>query len=325
MNKTNPHKLNLGEIVVKKPTGETIVYNEDMKQALKQTVAKQATDAELLMFAKVAAKYDLDPFAKEIWFIKYKGKNGVETRIETSRDGYLNIARRDPKFKGIQSFPVYEKDDFHVEIEGAEVKNVTHNFNGFNRGKLVGAWAVAEKEGQRPVYAVMPFEEYNTGESTWKSKPSAMIKKVAEADVLKRIGGISGLVTHEEMTGDAPVLPAMAEKKLGDAAATIPKDQEAAVDEVDVDVVDAEYEVKENDDSDDPVVEEVIEDVTPTPELDEDEIQKYSKQSGIIKALCNKLTKDKKQVTKENIITEAIDDERLHPDDVAKIRTILEG
>ncbi len=71
--------------------------------------------------------------------------------------------------------------------------------------------------------------------------------------------------------------------------------------------------------------EEVIEDVTPTPELNEDEIQKYSQESGIIKALTNKLNKDKKKVTVENIIQEAIDDERLHPDDVAKIRTILEG
>lgn len=300
--KSNPHDVKLNEIVVQDVKGKSIVYDREMMDVLKATVAEYATDAELLMFANVAAKYGLDPFAKEIWFIKYPGKDGAKTRIETSRDGYLNIAKRDPKFKGVQSFVVYKEDTFEVDIEGAEVKNVIHKFNGFlERGEVVGAWAVAEKEGQRPVYAVVPFNEYNSGKSTWKSNPSAMIKKVAESDVLKRIGGISGLVTHEEM-GDTPKISNRKTKELKQAAE--PKE--------DTDTIDAEYEVKEG-----------IQDITPEGELSEDEKTEYGKQSSVIKAMINILEKEDHPVTKENIIIEAQNDERIAPPDVKKAREIL--
>lgn len=300
--KSNPHDVKLNEIVVQDVKGKSIVYDREMMDVLKATVAEYATDAELLMFANVAAKYGLDPFAKEIWFIKYPGKDGAKTRIETSRDGYLNIAKRDPKFKGVQSFVVYKEDTFEVDIEGAEVKNVIHKFNGFlERGEVVGAWAVAEKEGQRPVYAVVQFNEYNSGKSTWKSNPSAMIKKVAESDVLKRIGGISGLVTHEEM-GDTPKISNRKTKELKQAAE--PKE--------DTDTIDAEYEVKEG-----------IQDITPEGELSEDEKTEYGKQSSVIKAMINILEKEDHPVTKENIIIEAQNDERIAPPDVKKAREIL--
>lgn len=300
--KSNPHDVKLNEIVVQDVKGKSIVYDREMMDVLKATVAEYATDAELLMFANVAAKYGLDPFAKEIWFIKYPGKDGAKTRIETSRDGYLNIAKRDPKFKGVQSFVVYKEDTFEVDIEGAEVKNVIHKFNGFlERGEVVGAWAVAEKEGQRPVYAVVPFNEYNSGKSTWKSNPSAMIKKVAESDVLKRIGGISGLVTHEEM-GDVPKISNKKTKELKQAAE--PKE--------DADTIDAEYEVKDE-----------IKDITPEAELSEEEREEYSKQSSVIKAMINILEKEDHPVTKENIIIEAQNDERIAPPDVEKVRGIL--
>ena len=39
-------------------------------ELVKRTVAKGATDDELQMFLHLANKYNLDPFAKEIWFIK---------------------------------------------------------------------------------------------------------------------------------------------------------------------------------------------------------------------------------------------------------------
>lgn len=309
--KSNPHDVKLNEIVVQDVKGKSIVYDREMMDVLKATVAEYATDAELLMFANVAAKYGLDPFAKEIWFIKYPGKDGAKTRIETSRDGYLNIAKRDPKFKGVQSFVVYKEDVFEVEIEGAEVKNVIHKFNGFERGEVVGAWAVAEKEGQRPVYAVVPFNEYNSGKSTWKSNPSAMIKKVAESDVLKRIGGISGLVTHEEM-GAEPELKPMAEKKLEGAKCEIVDDPAGEKEEKEKDYVDAEFTKQEE-----------IKDITPEAEYSDEELEKLSNQSGLLKVLIKTLQKENHPVTKENLILEAENDERIHPGDKKKIIEIL--
>jgi phage recombination protein Bet len=310
-----PHDLKLGEIVVQSPNGATITYDEDMKEVLKQTVAKNATDAELFMFAKVAAKYDLDPFAREIWFIKYQKGTDIETRIETSRDGYLKIAKKEPGFKGVQSFAVYEEDVFEVEIEGAKVKNVIHKFNGFERGKIRGAWAVAEKEGQRPVYAVVPFDEYyqptkSGKKGVWDTHSSAMIKKVAEVDVLKRIAGISGMVTDAEMNSPGPELSPMAEKKLNSAKCEIITDPDMEK----KDVINAEFTTKHE-----------IEDITPTPELSETEKTELRNASGLFKALINNLEKENHPVTKESIIIEADNDDRIHPDDKKKIIEIING
>ena len=174
---------------------ELATYDKGMIETIKKTVAKKATDEELYMFLQIAASHGLNPFKKEIYFIKYK----EDPQIMTSRDGYLSIASRDPLFEGVQSFAVFENDDFEMEIEKAEVVDVKHNFKHKDRGNLVGAWAVAEKKGQRPIYAYMDYREYKQAGNVWAKYKSAMIRKVAEVDVLKRIAGITGLISQEEM------------------------------------------------------------------------------------------------------------------------------
>ena len=61
---------------------------------IKNTVAKGATDSEFAMLCHLAKKYNLDPFAREIYFIKYGG----QPTIMTSRDGYLKVAQTNPDF-----------------------------------------------------------------------------------------------------------------------------------------------------------------------------------------------------------------------------------
>jgi phage recombination protein Bet len=191
-------------------------YNREQIELIKNTVAKGATDDELKMFTNIAQKYGLDPFIKEIWFIKrakkVKGRDGnwdyprlpngeidyrdAETLIMTSRDGYLKIAQRDPEFDGIIGFPVKEGDDFQID---AQNYHVTHKF-GAKRGKIIGAWSKVDHKHRKPVIVYADFVEYNAPNSTtWKQYPSAMIQKVAEVLALKRQFGISGLVTREEM------------------------------------------------------------------------------------------------------------------------------
>ena len=46
------------------------------------------------------------------------------------------------------------------------------------------------------------------GGKIWKQYTSSMIRKVAEAMVLKRIAGISGLVTDAEMDTDIQIVDA---------------------------------------------------------------------------------------------------------------------
>jgi phage recombination protein Bet len=199
-------------------------FTQEQIDVIKSQIAKGATDDELKMFTTIAQKYGLDPFLKEIWFIKQAKKQkqsngtwdykrntdgsidytGADTLIYTSRDGYLKIAQRDDNFAGIISFAVREGDVFEIDAENYKV---THKF-GLKRGKIIGAWAKVDHKQRKPVIVFVDFAEYNSEKSTtWKQYPTAMIIKVAEVFALKRQFGISGLVTREEMAHQIPDEP----------------------------------------------------------------------------------------------------------------------
>lgn len=172
---------------------------------IRTTVAKNANDQELFMFLHLCQQYQLDPFRKEIWFIKY---NSSSPTIMTSRDGYLKIAQQNPDFQGVMSQEVRENDYFEMLPATGDV---IHKFAQpiSNRGEIVGAWATAHRKGVKPVSIFVNFDEYkgpakdSKGKpSIWGKYPSAMIIKVAEAFVLKRQFGITGLVTREELDGE---------------------------------------------------------------------------------------------------------------------------
>ena len=176
----------------------TIDFSQQELEVIKRTVAEGATDDEIMMFMHLCRTYCLDPFNREIWFIKY-AKQGqdlkkVEPTIMTSRDGYLKIADRNPMFDGLVSDVVCQHDKFKRTIEGVE-----HEYSA-NRGAITGAYAlVYRKDRKYPIYVFAPIAEYRGNSPIWSKYPSAMILKVAESMALKRAFTVSGLVSKEEM------------------------------------------------------------------------------------------------------------------------------
>jgi phage recombination protein Bet len=172
------------------------VWNEEQVALIKRTVAKDATNDELKMFMHLSNKYNLDPFAKEIWFIKL---GGVPT-ITTSRDGYLKVANEHPAFAGLKSDVIYSKDSFAKTPD-----DVQHTYGVGDRGTILGAYAlIYRKDRMFPIYVYAPIKDYAKPSNIWKTYPHAMILKVAEAMALKRAFSLSGLVTTEELgTPDA--------------------------------------------------------------------------------------------------------------------------
>ncbi|MDW7998451.1 MAG: RecT family recombinase, partial [Thermodesulfovibrio sp.] len=168
-------------------------------ELIKRTIAKDATDDELKLFLYTAQKYNLDPFLKEIIFVKRRTERyGEIVNFITTRDGYLKIAMQDPNFQGLQSGVVREGDTF--EVIPTEAK-VLHKF-GEKRGKIICAYAIALHKNRMPVIFIADFEEYynaNQNSPVWKQYPSVMIQKVAEVGALRRQFNISGLVVKEEM------------------------------------------------------------------------------------------------------------------------------
>lgn len=167
------------------------VYNfsEKQIQAIKDTVAKGASDSEFEMLMYLANRYQLDPILKEIFY------SPQMKTIMTSRDGYLKIAQRSPDFEGISSMAVCENDDFEIDVPNC---SVIHKFGKGDRGKVIGSWAIVYRTGKRPQLAWASTPEYRNNNPAWKYV-SAMSCKCSEIFALKRAYSISGLVTQEEL------------------------------------------------------------------------------------------------------------------------------
>lgn len=162
--------------LVEKTAETDIEWTREKIELLKRTVCKTATDDELSLFMHLCGRYGLDPFAREIWFVKYA--HGVPS-IFTSRDGYLKIAHASGVFDGMCSKTTDDES-----------------------GKPISATAeVWRKDMSHSFVATAKFCEYEQRSPTWSKFPSAMILKVAESMALKRAFGstCSGLVSCHEL------------------------------------------------------------------------------------------------------------------------------
>ncbi|MFA7122111.1 MAG: phage recombination protein Bet [Bacilli bacterium] len=161
-------------------------YNQQQIQLVRDMCAQNCTDNEFLLLMQLAKTYQLDPFAKQIWAVKYPGAPAAA--IFCGRDGFLAIAHRSGQFDGMESGTRTD------EKEG-----------------LVGWCKVYRKDASRPFSVEVSASEYiqknKQGEVTrfWREKPKTMIQKVAEAQCLRRAFSVSGLYSPEEIdTGDRP-------------------------------------------------------------------------------------------------------------------------
>lgn len=189
-------------ITLKNSKGQTTaVYDEDMVKAIKDTVAKGATDSELFMFFSVANKYELDPFLGEIYFSKFKDKkDGSEkSQILSSRNGFRKIAMREPEYHVHYSDYVCANDEFKVTRKFGKLTDLEHTYSHKDRGALVGAYCVLETTDDRRYFFYAEFSKYNTGRTAWSTYPNDMIIKVAETRVFKSFANINGVEAEETM------------------------------------------------------------------------------------------------------------------------------
>jgi phage recombination protein Bet len=177
-------------------------WEPDQIAAIKHTVAADCTPAEFVMFLELAARYKLDPFAKQIWAAKM-GSKGVA--IIVGRDGYLTIAERHPAYEGIDGDVVRVGDKFRV-VRGAKGPEVEHEYAAAEeRGPILGAWAMVWRSDRRvPMYFWAPVGDYKPTSasklqySPWGTQESVMMLKCAQSTVLRLMFNISGFVPEEE-------------------------------------------------------------------------------------------------------------------------------
>lgn len=169
-------------------------FTADGIELIRKTVAIGATDLELQMLLYLAQAYKLDPFLKEIIFIKRKVWNDYKKAYNevpsylVPRDGHLAIAHRGGQFDGMETVALHDKE----------------------KGTLMGAkCTVYNKSMAHPITVSVLFSEYcvkgkdGKAQALWATKPETMIKKVAEAQALRKAFNIKGMYIPEEMEAEA--------------------------------------------------------------------------------------------------------------------------
>lgn len=162
-----------------------IVVNEsftpEQVDLIKKTVAVGSTTDELKLFLTVAKRSGLDPFTKQIHFVKRGGRVTIQTGI----DGYRAIAERTGTLAGIDDAVFDTETEQHPKKASVTVY------------RIVGEMKV-------PFTASARWAEYvpqGGQDFMWKKMPYLMLGKVAESLALRKAfpNDLSGLYTNEEM------------------------------------------------------------------------------------------------------------------------------
>jgi hypothetical protein len=207
--------------------------------------AHHGVDAEhpaLEQLLIVAVTYELDPLMGHLWLVdedfdRPEVKDGapvsgdVNLKVAITRDGLLVVARRDPRYQGMEFDAVRENDIFKTKRDGGDV-SIFHEYpdlptgagDGADpaeeyRGAIIGAYCKVFVEGHKPTYYFAFMAEHGVFETedgnrifkgAWRYQ-STMIIKAAQSVTLRLAMGITGVVGIDEVKrGEPDAAPAAA-------------------------------------------------------------------------------------------------------------------
>lgn len=139
-------------------------------------------------FLEMCTTFKLNPFSRDVYAVAYKDKFNIIVGFEV----YLRRASESGKLAGWKAWTTGSKEN----------------------KDLKGCIEIQRKDFSTPFYHEVDFDEYNTNQSLWQTKPKTMIKKVAMAQGFRlcfpeQLSGIGYTADElpEEMTTVRPVNP----------------------------------------------------------------------------------------------------------------------
>lgn len=157
----------------------TVEFTPQRIELVKRMLCPDITTDEMTVFVQICKRTGLDPFAKQIYAIRRKGRMTIQTGI----DGYRLIADRTERYAG--------SDDAVFDDE-------------MNPSKAtVTVWKLVN--GVRCAFtASARWAEYYPGDASgqmWNKMPCTMLAKCAEALALRKAfpAELSGVYTGDEM------------------------------------------------------------------------------------------------------------------------------
>ena len=184
-------------------------YDTSKIELVKDTIARGASDDELMLFLHLAQRSGLDPFSRQIYLIERRqqidGQWKTTRQPQTGIDGLRLIADRTDRYTPGRE-PAYTYDA---------------------TGNLLTATAYVKKwvRGEwHEIAATAHYDEYvgKTGKGDitrmWAEKPHIMLAKCAEALALRRAfpAEMSGLYTADEIRAEGDLPPATVDVRTGE-------------------------------------------------------------------------------------------------------------
>lgn len=137
--------------------------------AMKESIAKKLTIPQFNLFMYQMNRMGLDPSLGHGVPILY----GTDVNIRIEYEGIKSLAQKSDGYKGIYSQAIHEEDEFWAEADDDGVITKVHFKIGKPpRGKVVGAYAVAKREGHKDVIIICENADYEKyvkkNSSFWK-------------------------------------------------------------------------------------------------------------------------------------------------------------
>lgn len=153
-------------------------------ELIKRTIAKGASNDELAMFLAQCQRTGLDPFSRQIYWIK----RGHQGSTQVSIDGFRVIAERSGELDG-------------QEVQWCDETGAWFDVWLKKEPPAASRVLVYRKGCSRPFPGIAKWSEYSAGGPMWQKMPATMLAKCAEALALRKAfpHQLSGLYTPDEM------------------------------------------------------------------------------------------------------------------------------
>ncbi|PEU05193.1 hypothetical protein CN527_02295 [Bacillus cereus] len=183
------------------PNTDKVVGNFTKSEldTIKNTIAVGTSNEQFALFVQTCVNSGLNPFLNHVHCVVFKSQNGPQMSIQISVEGILSLARKTQGYRGVDVQLVHENDEFKFN---AANKEIIHSV-GFPRGKVIGGYAVAKREGFDDVVTLMEASEVEhmkkgRNSNMWNNWFNDMFKKHLTKRAAKQQFGI-------EITEDEPI------------------------------------------------------------------------------------------------------------------------
>jgi recombination protein RecT len=177
-------------------------FSVEELQTIKQTLAAGTSDTQFDLFIRTSTAAGLNPFLNHIYAIVYGGKMSIQISVE----GILYLAKKVDGFAGIDTQLVHENDEFEAGMDQESKWVIERHKIKFPRGKVIGCYSIAYRDGFKPVTEFMDVEEVQhhlsgNNASNWKKYFNDFFKKTVAKRALKRQFGID--ISEDEAPGQS--------------------------------------------------------------------------------------------------------------------------